>query len=444
MSNKNIDIFGSPSAAGGSFNVRQFLNKMLFHWPLFAIFFVTFFVLAFFYIKFTKPSYDVHATILIKDQTYRRRLPALDELDLVEAPKDPQAEIGVMSSISTVGQIVVDLQLWITYDQKNKYHSYRDIYASTPVQFKLLQTGRNFTPDEGDQLYITIQSQDYFLLKQSGKKFKRLAFKDNFINSFGKWRLDVTDNLKKYIGKTIRITLNNPKETVANYQGAIFESVGAKTANVVDIDIQDEVPMRGRAILNDLLRVYMDASVEAKRESGQNTLKFVDQRLASITRELNNVESKFQGYKSSNAIVETQSQGDRYLSNAQSTDARINDINIKLSVLDEIELYINSAKGADNPPATVGMDDPGLQGLITQLTNLQLQKARLLATLPESNPLFNPINQQINVTRNALRENITGIRSSLVATKQQLQSLGSGYESSIRSLPGQERDLSDI
>ncbi|HEY4326584.1 MAG TPA: polysaccharide biosynthesis tyrosine autokinase [Mucilaginibacter sp.] len=443
MSNKNsnIDIFGSGS--GGSFNIRQFLNKMLFHWPLFVIFFVVFFVLAFFYLKYVKPAYDIHATVLIKDQTYRRRLPALEELDLVEAPKDPQAEIGVMNSVSTVGQIVVDLQLWITYQQKNKYHSYRDIYETTPVQFKLLQRGRNFA-DDGDQLDITIQSQDYFLLKQSGKKFKRLAFKDNFINSFGKWRLDVTDNLKRYIGKTIRITLNNPRDLTSYYQGAIFESVGLKTPNVVDIAIQDEVPSRGRAILNDLLRVYMDASVESKRESGQNTLKFVDQRLTSITRELNNAESKVQTYRSSNNILETQSQGDRYLSNAQNTDSRINEINIKLSVLDEIERYINSPKGADNPPATGGLDDAGLQGLIRQLTDLQMQKTRLLATLPESNPLFNPINQQINVTRTALHENITGIRSSLQSTKQQLQALGSGYQSSIRNLPGQERDLSDI
>ena len=445
MSNQqtNTDMFSGAQGDGQSFDIRQFINKMLFHWPLFLVCFILFTALAVFYLRYERPSYDIHAKLLIKDQTYqnRKKEDGFKELEVVTPEKDVNAEIGLMGSIPITEQIVTDLQLWVTYEQPTKYFSYIDIYKYSPVQFKLLQPGRNFNSDE---LEITIKSPDYFLLKQSGKKVKKLYFKDNFYNSFGEWRLDTTWNLKSYIGKTIRITVDNPREVTKYYQNAISATPGIKTLNVVDLSIEDEVPQRGKDILNDLLRVYFDSSVQIKRESTQNTLKFVNQRLASITQELNSVESKYQGYKSSNTITETATQAEKYLSNSQSNDNKINDINIKLSVLDAIERYVNSDRGAENPPATLGLDDQGLLSLVKQLSDLQLQKIRLLATLPENNPLFNPINQQIAVIRTALRENLKSNRASLLTTKQQLAALGSGYETSIRTIPGQERELVDI
>jgi capsular exopolysaccharide synthesis family protein len=445
MSNKhsNTDIFAPTPGEGHSFDIRQFINKMFFHWPLFLLFFAIAFILAIFYLKYERPVYDVHAKILIKDQSYqnRRKQDAFQELYLIAPEKDVSAEIGIMGSIPITEQIVTDLQLWVTYQRPTQFYSYADLYKNTPVQFKLLKPGRNF---DSDELEITIKSRDYFLLKQGDKKFKRFAFKDSLFNSFGIWKLDTTWNFKNFIGKTIKITLDNPKLVTKYYQDAISEYVGLKATNVVDIDIQDEVPERGRDILDDLIRVYFDSSVQVKRESTQSTLKFVDQRLVAITQELNNVESKYQGYKSSNAITETSSQAGRYLTDVQTNESKVNDINIKLSVLDAIEQYVNSDRGADNPPATLGMDDQSVVGLIRQLSDLQLQKTRLLATLPENNPLFNPINQQISVTKTQLRENIKSLKASLISTKQQLAALGSGYESSIRTIPGQERDLVDI
>jgi len=443
MSNKQLssDIFSSTQGQGRSFIMRQFLNKMLFHWPLFLIFIGICICAGAFYLRWARPDYEIHAEVLIKDnQGSSNQKAALQELNLAEPENYVEAEIGLMGSIPVTKQVVTDLQLWVTYQQKTKYYSYKDIYNNSPVQFKLIKPGRDFL---SDQLDIIIENGSYFLLKQSGDTTKRLSFKDNFVNSFGIWRLDTTSHLKDYIGQTIRITLDNPTDVTKDYQEAIDEEIIPKTSDI-DISVDDEVPYRGRAIVNDLLRVYTDASVQEKRESTQNTLKFVQQRLGSITQELNNVENQYEGYKSNRGITEIADRSSQYLGNEQTNDKQLNDINIKLSVIEGIERYVNSNQGADNPPATLGMDDPSLIGLIKQLTDLQLERTKLLATLPENNPLFNPINQQISTVRTALKENLKGIKASLITTRSQLQQMGSGYETSIRSVPGQERELIDI
>jgi capsular exopolysaccharide synthesis family protein len=445
MNNKQStsDIFNSQNAEVHSFSRRQFLNKMLFHWPLYLVFLLIAFGGALFYLKFTPPLYEIHAKVLIKDYAHLgEQKAALEELNLAEpqTEKDVDAEIGLMSSIPVIEQVVTDLQLWITYQEPTKYFSYKDIYRTTPVQFKLIKPGRSYI---GDYLDIIIENKDYFRLIQTGDTSERFSFKDNYINSFGTWKLDTTHFLKEYIGKTVRITLNNPNTVVKYYQDGIAETPILKSLDL-DISIDDEVPSRGRAIISDLLRVYMDASIEEKRESAQNTLKFVEQRLVSITQELNNVESQYEGFKSTKGITEITGQSSVYFGNEQNNDKQISDINIKLSVIDGIERYIDSNEGADNPPATLGLDDGGVLGLIKQLSDLQLQRTKLLATLPENNPLFNPIDQQIKVTKTALRENLKGIRATLISTRGQLQAVGSNFQSSIKNAPQAERGLNDI
>ncbi len=444
IKNSSSDIFGSSNKEGRSFNVRQFLNKMFFHWPLYVIFFVVSFAIAKFFIKYTRPVYEVKAKILVKDyQHFSDQKVALEQLDVgdPQSEKDIQAAIGLMNSIPVNEQVVTDLQLWATYQRPTRYFSYEDVYNTTPVQFKLLKAGRSFM---NDQLDITIENANYFLLKRpNDTTAQRFAFKDSFITSFGTWKLDTTSHLKEYVGKKIRIILTNPKEVVKSLQDNITETLVLKSTDV-DVAYDDEVPERGRAILDDMLRVFIDASIQEKRQSSQSTLKFVDQRLLAITQELNNVESQVQGFKSTRGITEIGEQSQTFVGNEQFNDKQINEIDIKLTVLDGIERYINTNEGADNPPATLGLDDQSLIGLVKQLTDLQLERTKLLATLPENNPLFNPINQQITATKAALRSNIKNIKASMLATRGQLQTMGTGYRSSIQSVPEAERGLNDI
>ncbi|HEY1023889.1 MAG TPA: polysaccharide biosynthesis tyrosine autokinase, partial [Sphingobacteriaceae bacterium] len=86
----------------------------------------------------------------------------------------------------------------------------------------------------------------------------------------------------------------------------------------------------------------------------------------------------------------------------------------------------------------------GLDRLVEQLVNVKLQRDRLLATTPEGNPAFDPINRQIETLKESIKDHISGIKSSLQATRQQLQAFNSNFEASIRDLPVQERQFINI
>jgi capsular exopolysaccharide synthesis family protein len=424
----------------GSAKVRIFFNKLFFHWPLYLIFLTVCFGLAVFYLKYKQPVYQIYAKVMVKDQQKEANKAALEAINLTEAQTGIDEQMGLMGSIPVTKQVVEDLQLWTTYLVPTPYYSFKDIYTSTPVNFKLISRGKGSLNSTFD---IVIESDSTFLIKQPEEKSTRFKFENNVVNSFGTWRLGKTPDFGRYIGKSIRIRLNEIDDVVGYYQGAIHESPIPKSS-MVALRLEDEVPERGREIIDDLIRVYMAASVEEKRRSTQNTIKFVEERLGSITQELNNVESKYTGYKSVRGITEIADQSSQYVGGAQSNEKQLNDIKIQISVLDGVERYLNSDDGKGNTPSTLGINSPALQGYIDRLTDLQLERTKMLSTLPESNPLFNPINQQIALTRAALRENLKSTRSALLETQKNLQSVGSSYQSTIRSLPGQERDLKDI
>ena len=216
-------------------------------------------------------------------------------------------------------------------------------------------------------------------------------------------------------------------------------SLSNKLATTVVLSLDDAVPQRGKDILNRLIFNYNLAGILEKNRKTKSTLDFLDQRLATLSGELTGAEKGIENFKSSQGLTDISSDSKISLENMQANDTQLNEVNVKLSVIEGIERYINSSQNSGKAPATLGITDPALTSLIEKLAQLQLQRDQLLATTPETNPDFEPINRQIATTRAAIKENVKNIKSSLVNTKQKLQTFNSGFESSIKNIPTQER-----
>lgn len=422
-------------------DLREILNQYLYHWPLFVLSILIALGLAFLYIENKKPIYHVKAKLSIKDekQSSSDKTAILQELNLSTAPKLVESEVEILKSRPIISRIVKDLKLWVTYRERINY-TYNDLYVATPVKFILLNPSKKL---KEQNIEITIKSKDDYLINKSDGEVVRASFKDIITSDFGKWKLTPTSTLNGYIGKTISIYFENPESTISEYQSRISADLN-KTAPIIEIKIDEEVPERGVDVLNNLIAVYKNFNVADKNKETQNTLKFIDARLALLTGELTEVEKDVEGYKSSIGLTDISSQSRVYLENAQTNDGKMNEVNVQLNVIEAIEAYVNSPNNAGNVPATIGITDPGLVNLVEQLTKLQIQRDKLLSITPENNPIFAPLNRQIGSTKVAIKESIRNIKSSLFVTRKQLQRFNSNVESSIKNIPGQERKYVSI
>nr|WP_294900954.1 polysaccharide biosynthesis tyrosine autokinase [uncultured Pedobacter sp.] len=428
-------------------NLKGLIASYLYHWPLFVtVLFVTVAV-AIVYIQFAKPVYEINATLIIKDNKKApEQQSALSEIDLVNSSKLIENEIEVLKSNRLISEVVKELELGIVYQKKDGL-KVTDLYKSGPVKLIVLKpagSGQALSSksDEKD-ITIIIKDKNSFFLKKGSKQLIEYAFDKPVTNGFGTWKLEPTDFLPEYRGATIKIAILDSDQLTLQYQKAIDITIPNKLATAISLTLEDQVAQRGKDILNQLIADYNRFGTDENELKAKSTLAFLDKRIDSLHDELSIAEAGIEGYKSSRGLTDISTESKINLENIQDVDRSLNEVNIKLSVINGIENYVNSSKSGE-VPATIGITDPALNSLIENLSRLKLQRSSLLAISPETNPDFDPINRQIATTKAAIEENVASIKSSLLNTRSKLMSFRAGLESSIKKIPKQERELASI
>jgi tyrosine-protein kinase Etk/Wzc len=433
-------------AADDDFDLREILTKYVHYWPVFLLFTIITLIGAYAYHMVTKPVYDIKATLLLEDEKNTSDIKAsLQEMGITSAPKKIENDVEILQSRRLVDSVVNDLHLWISY-QVIVNHLKENLYKNTsPVLFNLIKTGSK----PYQKITIEIKNGDTFSLKTSddtetsGTEYN---FSSTVSNTLGDWQLKPTANLKSYIGSTIIIELSDLKSVADGYMNSLEVTLKDKMeSSVVDIAVKDQIPQRGQDFVNYLITVYNKNEIEEKNKKTKGALDFIDQRLDSLSIQLNLAEKNIEDYRSSHGLTDVNAQSQVYIQGAQSNDIKLNDINVQLKVINEIDNYINAPNVTDKTvPSTLNIGDQNLVTLVQSYTDLQRERASLSATTPEKNPAFDPLNRQIAATRAAIKENINNIKTSLLTARNELETYGSRFKSSIENIPGEDRALAAL
>ena len=436
-----------PEEKKKSLNIKGVIAKYLYHWPLFVLGLSLALSAAVAYLHFAKPTYPITATLIIKDD---KKAPdqqsALSEIDLVNSSKLIENEMEVLKSNRLISKVIKELGLGTAYKEKAGLRSF-DLYKNSPVKLTLLSS--NVTPPreaikpDKSEISIIIKDKNTFILKKEGEQTKEYAFNTPITYTWGTWKLEPTDLLPQYTDAKIEIAVLDTQQLALDLQKAIDVSLSNKLATTVSLTLEDQVAQRGKDILNQIISDYNSTGTKENETSAKATLAFLDSRIDSLSAGLNVTEAGIEGFKSSRGLTDIAAESKINLENRQENDRSLNEVNVKLNIIDGIENYVNSSKSGQ-PPTTMGIADPALNSLIENLSRLQLQRDKLLAIAPETNPDFDPINRQIASTRAAIKESVANIKSSLLNTRSKLQSFSSGFETSIKEVPAQERQLESI
>jgi len=428
-----------------SVNLREVIHRYAFHWPLFLLFFIVLMTAALVYFKVKKPAYELLATLVIQDDSKEQnktsdQKTALQQINLASPPKIVQNEMEILRSVTLVNRAVYDLKLWVDYTRTTKIVKEENLYKRSPIDFILVKKN-GFIPNE--KFNIVIKDKNTFLIKTSTGKFKEFSFGQPLENSFGTWQLVPTEFFNDYLGATITVKIQDPAVVASSYQSGLKIDLLDKLASTVSIDVSDQVPERGKDFLNDLIKRYDDANREEINNLTQNTLDFISNRLKTLQGELTQAESQVAAFQSNRATPDIAKATDMAFASNLDNDKVIAQVNVSLEVIDNIEKYVNSP-GSTSVPSTFGINDSGLDGLISTLSQLQIEHARLASSIPESNPIFGPINEQIKTARNSILEKVKNIKQALQAQKRGLEQNRGSNISSLRNVPEETKAFAGL
>jgi len=144
--------------------------------------------------------------------------------------------------------------------------------------------------------------------------------------------------------------------------------------------------------------------------------------------------------------VDIGTQGGFYLKNVGENDQKLGDINMQMSMLNQVEKFVaeKQSTGEMLAPSTLGVSDPSLSNLITQLQTTQMEYDKLKKTVGENNPKLKALESQINTLRPSITDNIKNQKQSLAASRQSLSATNSGYNALLSTVPKKEKQLLEI
>ncbi|MBD1365040.1 polysaccharide biosynthesis tyrosine autokinase [Mucilaginibacter sp. ZT4R22] len=443
-----VQAFTLPTGDTDTSASSDLVKKYLFHWPLFVLGIIIFIVGAYFYLQVTKPTYPIVATLEFKgptssEGTVINKSGQDAQLDPISTPVIVENEIEVMQSKKLMYKVVNDLQLWVNYQAKIDGKK-TDLYKQTPLMFAFIKATGTID-GKGEKIKVTIKDANSFTLVDADNGDKDYAYGSPIKSDFGTWKLTPTANFNAFKGATLDITVNDPDQVADDYQGKVKVELENKDAPFVNLSTSDQVPSRGKDILNELMAQYKEDAMASKNKDAQKAIDFITVRLDSLDRDLDIDEKQIEQFKSSSSMTDIASQSQGFRDISQANIKASNEANLQLSILEGIEKWVDNPRNAGAlPPTSAHLEDPSLMALYEKLTVAQLKKADMLATIPETNPMFDAVNQQIVALRKAFKDKISAMKASQVAIKNQIGTFQGTIQAGLKKIPEQDREYTSM
>lgn len=410
------------------------------YWPLFALLSLLFVIVAYLYTRNKNPLYAVTASLVIANTDNARpnySNQPFTALDVYAAKQNVDNEVLVLQSRSLMKKVVINLRLYTSIVEKGRISK-----APAKEYSPILIEARN--PES-----LIKKENIYFRFNT----VKNLVIIDNKAYQLDRWisfpygtlRFIKNPDVNQPVNKNLYFSLYNPTNVADALLGNLKVNTINKLASVVLVTFQTEVPEEGAAIVNNLIKEYLNQSLTNSNQLAANTLVFVDERLRNVERDLDSIEQRIQQYRSAQGVVDLSEQGRLYLQDVADNDRRLTELNTQLAVLDQVEQYVTSQGSRPGVvPTALGISDPVLEQLLRQLNDLELQLANLRTTTGENNPMVVSIQNEIQKIRPNIKTIVSNQRSRLNAVRSNLVAASNRITNNIRNIPQQERSLLEI
>jgi len=420
------------------------VQRFLPFWPLFLLCTLITLFCSFLYLHYTSPIYKIDSKILVKDE--KKGVDAgkiLDALNIFGEKKIVENEIEIIRSAPLINKVIKQLDLYVTQLHQGRIREVEwygkdaplKIYAldkeDLPHSLIKLQVSVNLK-----QRTVGINNKNFAMgkaVKIQGQDFVFAANPDYI----AKDSVEHTENLT--------VVITPLEELTKSMQENIKAEASSKQSSVISIGMEESDPEKGIKIINALFSAYNEAAIEDKNVTAVNTLRFVDERLKLITKDLKSVEQQIKDFKAKEGIFDISAQGQIYLETVKDNDEKLAQVNLQLLVLKDVEDYIYKKKSNTGiSPSIMGIDDVALADLLGKIFDVEAQLARIDGITGKQNYQQQQLNEELGRLKKAILENINNIRTNLKTSVNSLNHDINVSKGMLKQIPGKEKALIDI
>lgn len=447
-----------------SFNFQTIYTAFVLNWKWFVLSVFICIGIGFLYLRYTTPTYNTSAKLLIKDGSDDKRntggalqaLESMSNLGIISSNYGVENEQEILSSTTVAEQAIRDLKLYVNYYLKGSIKKklvYKDQPINVDMDFAHLENLN--APLE---LKITREGNTY---KIKGEYF----IAEDEVSITGPYELEktitglpavvrtqvgtltLTKNGKYTLedGETLYANLLSPQKTVHSYIERLSVEQTSKTSSVFSLQFQDQNIARSIDYLKQLVVCYNRQANEDKNEVAIRTEEFINDRLAKIDAELSSTDGELESYKKSNRLMELQLDAMTTSTNTSTYEQKLNEANTQISLIGSL---INFANRPGNKhqvlPSNIGLQDEASTSLINEYNKIALERNRLLRTASESSPVVIELTSQLDDMQTSIQQALQQARKGLIIQRDAIKEQLGMYSDEVTKAPEQERILTQI
>ncbi len=430
-----------------SINIREEIEKYLYHWKWFVLGVVLAVSSAFVYLRYTPNKYEVSTTILVDDgesSGMASELAAFEDLGLLSGSKiSLENEIELLKSINLLERVVKDLELNVAYYRQGRVIETELFKERSPLKITFLTKEPVFYSKD-TVFTVLVTSKETFALKNSEKKVvSESVFGERVHTSLGDITVTPMQVDKIIKGDEIIVKVRPLKSVIDSYKNRIQIQPVNKSSSVIKLSLKDPVKQKAQVILDRLVTHYNNDAIAYKSLVAKNTETFINKRLEIITKDLFDVEKEVEQFKTKNKLTDIAAEANLVLQSNVEIENKLLDLNTQLTLVTDIERYMAENKD-DLIPANLGLTDVSINAGTEQYNQLVLERNRILQSSSAQNPVIVNLNAQIKKIRASIVKSIANLKSSLTIALKNVKRQENRMSSKIASVPQQEREYRDI
>ncbi|MFC2096236.1 GumC family protein [Bacteroidota bacterium] len=437
-----------------SIDIKKYLFKFLAKWYWFAIALSIALSIAYLINRYSEPTYTIGSSIIISDQqSQTASIEAIvQELGRFRGRKKAEVvnEIAILKSYKMARLAIEELDFGVLYvgvgrreiAESKMYHNCPFIVIpdtafeqlnNYPVNIKILS----------NKEYL-LEINDQFNIK------RKLQFGETFNTEIFQFKIELRNpenyDFNESSSNKYFFFFNNINTLAKQYRAKLNIDVNDEKGSILNLKITGFVPNKMAAYLNKLSEVYIRSALIEKNERAENTLKFIDEQLNFIVKDLNAAEVRLQDFRTQNKVINLNQKGSMLYEELTRIQNDRFAYDVKTKYLDYLETNLQKKEldEAIVAPSVLGITDPSLQKLVETFNSRLAEKNKFSQVAQEDAPNIIIIQNEINNLKKTLTDYLLSTQKTNQIALQAFNQKEDLINQQIYKLPLNERQQINI
>jgi len=446
------------------FDPKRILTKILQNWYYFIATTVAAVAISHYITNNTTAIYAIEGTLLISEDQNTMGLDLFSSATPTLKNTQVENQIVYLETNSLALRTIKDLNININYFTEDIW-GYKQIFNQRIPVFVKVNWSHNqlkniyykIIPGEGSEFIIELletENKQLFNREKEKETFSASLFNQNiptrYQGEYGELLKTEFFEFTLYklntISEEIFFSFSDDSSLAKKFRSQVKISPVNSESSVLKIQLNNPDRIIGSEYINALMKAFLENDLEQKNLATQQTLDFIEAQILTINDSINLYETEIQNFRKINQIINISAKGSNILSESVKLAEELNRQTATLDYYKDLKVYLDNTDGQELLiPSIAGIEDPIIITMVTELINLQNERASLSGVLiGDSFSYTRELNNKLKNLRDNLNENITNGISNIENQIIRVESLVGLVDRDLNKLPEVERNLISI